>query len=268
MSEVKAITDLVGSLAAQPLIMKDSRGVEWLLRPNATGVYAHHQLTPNNEVAQKPAFVSQTVHIQTVASLIAYVNRFKTENTMIFANSNTDAIVAAIDYHPAAPGGSPALVSHRAALNLTKSNEYDTWTNHDDSLQVQGEFARFVEENRLDIISPDGASLLEMVLDMEKGAVMRVARKMASAGSDRGRKTNDIEITGTDLPPVWSLAFPIYFGEKSVGVTAYVRDKMDDGKLYVGYKLSRLPNIVEAEFARIAQVVGDATSVPVLIGAI
>lgn len=265
MSEVSDTVALAGKLMQpEPKIIKDGRGIEWMLLPAANG-WSRHQLTPDAEITPKPAFAAASAQVDTTLSLVNYVNRFKTENTMIFANLEDTQIVACIDYHSAG-NAAPGLRQHKVTLELAHSNEWDLWNKHDEVLMEQGKFARFVEENRLDIISPDGASLLEMVLDMEKGVVMRVGRKMARAGSDRGQSASSMDVDGTELPPVWTLMMPVFTGEPVVTVTAYARDELREGKLFVGFKLSKTDNIIEAELTRIANAIHEATEVPVVLG--
>lgn len=265
MSDASDIAALASAALHNPQILKDARGIEWLLSPSGNGAYAVKQLTPDPEIMPKPAYVSGGPQVATTQSLIDYVNRFKTEATVIFANPDIAKIVACIDYH-GEHSASAGLRKHHAVLQLQHSKEWKTWTGIDEEMMPQKEFARFLEEHKLDIINPPGAQLLEMVLDMEKGVNMRVARKMTSAGSDRGNQNSMMEIDGTELPPVWTLAIPVYMGEPPVTVTAYARDEIDDGKLMVGFKLSKIENVIEQELTRIADEIAEHTKVPVMLG--
>lgn len=265
MSDASDIAALAANLAHDPQIIKDARGIEWLLSPHGTGVMAVKQLTPDSEIAPKPAFVSGGPQVATTRSLIDYVNRFKTDNTVIFANLDSAKIVACIDYH-AAGSIAAGLRKHHAVLQLTHSKEWKTWTDIDEEMFEQKKFARFLEEHKLDIMNPPGAALLEMVLDMEKGVNIRVARKMRSAGSDRSSENSAMDIDGTELPPVWSLNIPVYTGEPVVDVTAYARDELTEGKLMVGFKLSKIENVIEDELTRIAAEIAADTKVPVMLG--
>lgn len=267
MSDASDIAGLALAMAHSPETITDKRGVEWLLTPSGNGAYAVKQLTPDAEIVSKPAFVSGGPQVATTTSLIDYVNRFKSDSTVIFADLDRAKIVACIDYH-AAGSLSAGLRKHHAVLQLAHSKEWKTWTGVDECLMEQKKFTRFLEEHKLDIVSPPGAQLLEMVLDMEKGVQMRVARKMTSAGSDRGNKQSDMQIDGTELPPVWSLAMPVYTGEPMVVVTAYARDEIDDGKIMVGFKLSKIESVIERELTRIAADISAATSVPVMLGTV
>ncbi|MET4187583.1 hypothetical protein ABIB86_000468 [Bradyrhizobium sp. JR1.7] len=265
MSEATDVVSIAAAINHVPTLVKDERGIEWLMIPGTGGSYTAKQLTPDSEITPKPGFVSGGPLVATTQSLIDYVNRFKNDSTVIFANLDTAKIVACVDYHTAGSAAA-GLRKHHAVLQLAHSKEWRTWTGVDGVMMEQKKFARFLEEHKLDITSPPGATLLEMVLDMEKGVNMRVGRKMLSAGSDRGISGSSLDIDGTELPPVWTLAIPVYLGENPVVVTAYARDEIDDGKLMVGFKLSKIESVIEAELTRIADEIAEHTKVPVMLG--
>src|SRR5690348_2565467 len=82
---------------------------------------------PGFHISVGPAFVDQLVNIDQTQSLIAYVNRFKTADTIVFASVDELEVHAVIDYHGA---GSTyrGLVEHRAVLLLSRSAEWEAWT--------------------------------------------------------------------------------------------------------------------------------------------
>lgn len=245
--------------------LPDGRTV--VFRPAGPGLAEFKDITlDHNKEPPKPKFISVCPEIQTVASLIDYVNRFKTADTMIFACSEEEIIKAVIDYHK--EGSQEAgLVRHQALLRLTTSNEFDTWCARDGDWMAQKAFARFLELNAEEIASPKGAELLEMVLDLEKSKTVTVQRKLRSAGSDDGSAGFTSDASGTVLPASFKLAMPIFFGEDNkVEIIAYTKDQMGDGKIEIGYELNRLDIIRQREFARITRGIADATGVPFVLG--
>jgi hypothetical protein len=86
MSEVDGITTLVKGAAMVPSIVKDDRGVMHAFLPQANGSFIRQEITPAGEIMPKPAFIDQLVNIDQAASLTDYVNRFKTADTVIFAD--------------------------------------------------------------------------------------------------------------------------------------------------------------------------------------
>ena len=106
----------------------------------------------------KPKYIKQTVTIETADSLVDYVNRFKGEDTMLFAEISANRIVALIDYHGSSEAGSippgwpgAAHVAHRAKMELPFSEEWALWSRTSGRLMPQLEFARFIEENAADL---------------------------------------------------------------------------------------------------------------------
>jgi hypothetical protein len=78
--------------------------------PAANGVsYERQDITPKDAIKIDPAFIDQLVNIDQAASLVDYVNRFKTADTVIFADG--DEIVAVIEYHKG-QSAAPGLVEH------------------------------------------------------------------------------------------------------------------------------------------------------------
>lgn len=117
-------------------------------------------------------------------------------------------------------------------------------------------------------MNPTGADLLEMVLDMNKGATLHVQSKLRTAGSGDGISNISLDVGGSELPPRWKLRIPVFFGEPKVDITAFARDELVEGKILLGFSLSRIEQVREAEIARIASRVAAETGVPMVLGSI
>lgn len=222
---------------------------------------------PENVKPPVPTYIKENVEVQTKDSLVEYITRFKTEDTVVFADIENNRIVGIIDYH--SKENKPAITSHRAVLDLAFSTPWITWTRIEGHMYKQADFAKFIEENSEDISSPSGAALLEMVLDLEKNKTIRVVRKMRTAGSDDGESDNKVEVNGTELPSVFNLLLPVYFGEAAVPVRAFTRDAVSNDKIItIGFKLARTEMIRQAEFLRISEEIADATDVPMIAGSV
>lgn len=269
MSEVTDITTLVKGAAMVPSIVKDGRGVEHAFLPSINGAFTRQEITPKSEILPKPAFIDQIVNIDQSQSLIDYVNRFKTPETVIFADGDELQIAAVIDYHKVSSEG-PGLAEHQAVLTLSHSAEWETWAAIDGRMYDQKSFARMIDINSDDIIQPNGAALLEQVMDVEMATTVSVARKLESTGSSRGRQDMNRTTTGTVLPPFFLLSIPVFTGEPKVEVRAMTKDSQDGntGKVSLGLELVRTRIIIETELARIARGIAAATSVPVMMGSL
>lgn len=267
MSETTDIAKMVLDGIERPVILADKRGVEFAFIPQGAGRFDMKQLTPANEIESKPAHLTAAPKLQTTKSLTTYLTRFKTDATVLFADVDSDNIVAVIDYD-AANSASPGLKLHRATLHLPTSLQWDAWTHKDGVLMTQKQLAEFVQENARDFVSPAGINMLELVLTMEKTATIHVARSFKRAGSDQGSGVMNNEIHGTELPANWALKMPIYRGEDLVDIGAFAREKMQDGENYLGYALDNPERAKEDEFFRIAKLIADETAIPIVLGTV
>lgn len=272
MSETNEIAKLVTGAAMVPSIMTDAWGRQHAFRPtflNGGITFVREDITPKNEFLPKPAFIDQLVNVDQAQSLIDYVNRFKTDNTVIFADLEEMAVTAAIDYHQALSAGA-GLVEHQAVLSLKYSEEWTTWASISGRMYDQKSFSRMLDVNSDDISNPSAASLLETVMDLEMTSSVTVQRKLESTGSGRGTHGAQRTTTGTVLPPFFTLSIPVFTGEPKVDVKAMTKDNIDGntGKISLGLELVRTPIIVETELARIARNLASATGVPVIMGSL
>lgn len=269
MSEVDTIAKLVTGAALVPSILTDARGVQHAFLPGPNGSFIRQEITPAAEILKKPAFIDQLVNIDQGLSLIDYVNRFKTADTMIFADLDELQITAVIDYHKQQSEG-PGLVEHRAVLQLSHSTEWDTWNAISGRMYDQKSFARMLDINSDDIASPAAATLLETVMDLEMTSSVTVQRKLAQTGSSRGEGGVQRKVDGTVLPAFFTLSLPVFTGEPNVEVKAMTKDTIDgnSGKISLGLELVRTGIIIERELARISGVIEQSTNVPVILGSV
>ena len=277
MSETNAISNLVTGAAAKPVLLDDKWGRQHILRPKLISAgsgsssieYIRDDITPKGAVKIDPAFIDQNVNIDQAQSLIDYVNRFKTANTVILADVDDLEVVAVIDYHSQG-STTPGLAEHHAILTLSYSAEWQEWQSIDGRMYDQKAFARLLDINSGDIMSPDSATLLETVMDMEMSTSIRVARRLEATGSARGDHSAERKTTGTVLPPFFLLEIPIFTGEPKVQVRAMTKDNQDGntGKISLGLDLVRTRILVETELGRIARGIAEATEVPVMMGSL
>lgn len=261
---------------------------EFVALPAPGGAYSLQQITQDNAAdVLMPKIVKQHVKLQTVNSLIDYVNRFKNHDTVLFADIAKNSIQAIIDYHkmpganiadaPAVPTEGPRsdydararLNQHLATLALPFSEEWSTWTRVSDKLMSHRDFAAFLEENQIDVVSPPGGDLLELCRDLQ--VINNVNFSSSVRHGDYNKvsyaKENDATAKGeVQLPVSIALAIPVYFGEPRVNVQAFIRRKIDDGHLLLGVKLTRVENIRQDEFHRIVEGVQAGTESQTMYG--
>lgn len=273
MSEIEAVSELVTAAQAKPFIFEAPEGRTFAALPMGNGAFKLEQITsPNRADVLMPKVATQHVKMQTSDSLADYVNRFKNDDSVLFADIDNDTIVAIVDYHEEAAddGGVKAhLTQHRATLRLPKSLEWKTWTDASDKLMSHQQFATFLEENSVDVVSPAGADLLELCRDLQviQNVNFGSTVRMGDLTQVNYQKDSDATAKGSiALPASIMLSIPVYFGEPNVSIMAFMRRSIEDGKLRLGVKLSRAESVRQLEFHRIVGAITDDVGVTTLYG--
>lgn len=217
-----------------------------------------------------PDTIRQSVTMQTAKSLGAYLEKFKSDHSALFANINVNQIVGAIDYHSA---DRAALVSHKATLNLPFSVQWNEWNNIDKKLMSQLDFARFLDENSDDISSPRGADLVEIVKDLisTETADTKATVKINSDNVDftftSSTETRSRQGGSLEIPKEFELRIPVYFGEEPVPMKARLRYVTNDGVKF-GVMLMRKEQVRQDEFMRVVEDVSKVAGLPIYYGAL
>lgn len=92
----------------------------------------------------------------TLASFIDLVNRHKTADSVIFADTTwtKPSFTAVIDYHQNASAGDPAFGKHRIGYAFPLSEEWQAWVATNGKAMSQRDFAAFLEDRIADLSSP------------------------------------------------------------------------------------------------------------------
>ncbi len=215
-----------------------------------------------------PGRIKRNLVIQTVDSLVDYIDKFRTGGTVLFADIKASKIVAVLDYDVDAD--TTAHGSHIAALQLPFADEWTLWSGIDDKLLGQLPFARFLEENSPDIKAPSGSELIEACRDLQaKRSVNFIAAVRTSTNNESFEYSDATDARGKDgveIPTKFILEIPFYFGSRAVELAAFLRWQVDDGKLALGIKLNRAEQVRQALFKEIVLDLGERAGVPVIYG--
>jgi uncharacterized protein YfdQ (DUF2303 family) len=274
-TEAESIASLAVQAQGKGAIVKTANDREFLIFPNGQTCKdvtdEHH-----DSHTRTPAFVKQHVTLQTVDSLVDYVNRFKLATTMLFADIGSSVIRAAIDYHDStADHGEDDYqarrLAHNAKLTLEHSVEWKLWADISGRLKPQGEFARFIEENAADIHAPDAATLLEAVRDIQAKRNVNFTKAVRTASFNEDFHWSDTtEAKGgkgsIELPTKFVLGLPVYFGQPETELHAFLRWKLDDGSLALGIQLHRAEQVRQAVFKQIVLDAAERTECPIVFG--
>lgn len=219
--------------------------------------------------------VKQQVKVFDAGSFVAYVNRFKLravlaeeyseEKTTIFADPVKYALRGIIDYHS---GTEPDRAAHSVDYQVPFSEQWARWRGIDGKPMGQMEFAEFVEENVQDIVDPPAAGFLDLVTGLHaKKKVAFESGVRLQDGSHQITYAEEIEAKGRGqmvVPSEFAIGVPVFYGGEAYKVRAFLRYRIDEGRLIFVVKLHRRLFIEQTAFGDIVQAIGTGTELPVL----
>lgn len=136
---------------------EDAPHIAVIVLPNEGGVWKTETLDFEQYTAN-PRRKSGSITVRDVDSLITYLNAQKEEGTLAFADT-AGGIKAFINHHDAEAAG---WRDHIATLAREQTTAYKRWTAANGQWMKQEAFAEFLESRMGEIVSPDGAQLLEI----------------------------------------------------------------------------------------------------------
>ncbi|HYF88998.1 DUF2303 family protein [Azospirillum sp.] len=224
-----------------------------------------------------PSRAKGSVTVHDAASFATYFNRFKTDASVVFADQQSATIVGVLNYHgPATESATmqPAWADWRVIYSMPKSLQWRRWREADGRAMAQADFVRFMEENRLDIRQPSGADILEIAKHLEaKRTVDFVSATRLSDGSRQftyNETTQGVTSKGNlVVPEEFVLGLPVYQGETQAWpVTAFLRYRIDGGKLLMWFDLHQPDDIELQAFSEAVAWIGTDTGVKPFMGTI
>lgn len=231
-----------------------------------------------NEYAPTPRRKKATVTLRDAPSLISYLERFGTQETVLFASREHNTIEAIVDFHGAPSDGnaetSPGNASwccHRATLKLQKSSQWNRWFGKHDKAIAQSEFADLIDDSAMDFIAPTAAELLDIVSDVREAkkveftsakniqnGLVEFAWKETDAGGGRG---------SVKIPKEFNIAIPVYVTAAPVPIKVRLRYRISDGGvLTFTFIMDQIDRVLEEAFDDVSEIVASGVTHPVYNG--
>lgn len=258
-------TAIEAARIASPVISGPD-GRTWAALPDRIKL---HDISDPNRL---PSRVRQTVTVDDRASLSAYANRYKSKRSIIVADFDALTISARLDWHEHNQGDNFPEVGHNAhavTLALRPSEEFSRWDEMEGKIHPQAEFARFLEENSVDIGFPEAGTMIEISRDFEAtvGQVYKSAVRLDNGDRKLVFETDTKVQNGVVIPEKFTLSIPIYNGEEPEDLTCLFRWRAQGGwAVGLGFQWHRVEYLRRAHFAQIADTAAEETGLPVFMG--
>lgn len=225
---------------------------------------------------------------ETLVSFIDLTNRHKTDDSVIFAQTDwkQPSLTAVIDYHKA-EGGDADWLDHRIHYAFPLSEQWKTWVGANGKTMDQGSFAAFIEDNIADLSSPQSMEVTEFeakfatkiatpseLVKLSRGLAVHVASKAVSAvtlQSGEGEIVWDEEHRGADgkkltVPGLFMLQVPLFHMGEAQRVPVRLRYRVREGATVWFYQIFRPDVAVTERVTEDYDTATDETSLPGFIG--
>lgn len=192
------------------------------------------------------------VNAQDSDSFIRYVNEHKFEATRIFASvdGNGATFNAILDYH-LANGGEADRGLHRANYALKHSVEWLRWKQRDGQKFTQKEFAKFIEDNLVDFVSPPGAEMFDIATTLEATTSVNFKKGIRLQNGNESllyQETTEAKAGAAgelEIPKEIRIMIPVFDRQDSTFVTLRLRYRIDDGTLTFSYEIIAPHKIID-----------------------
>ncbi|WP_226780318.1 DUF2303 family protein [Oceaniglobus trochenteri] len=188
-----------------------------------------------------------------VAALAEYLNRFSTEWTMVSADYAGAKIAAVID------GDAPGVPSHKehlARFEAQLSDKVKAWMSICGKPLAQVQFGLFLEDRAVDVVFPDAADVMEMVMKFD--ATKKVSFKSSTRLHDGSRQFQYVEDNdvrgGVTLPDHFVIFAPVYRGMEPQKIKFMIRYRIEDGSLRFQVEMHDKDEVLREAFERCVDV--------------
>lgn len=187
--------------------------------------------------------------------------------TSLWASLANRTVIAVLNGHEKATlagNGHAGWGDHRAMLTLPEGPEWAAWVARDGKLSSQAEFSDFIEDHVADIVEPAAATMLEIArrFDATKGLEFTSGQSPESGEirlayietiAARAGSRGDLAI-----PETMQLGLAPFDGGDLYRVEARFRYRITDGKLQLGYRLTRPDLVLRTAFDEIVAAIAGA----------
>jgi len=278
--EIKTVT--YGEKSAEVLILPEGK------RAHDIKPFLDKYLTAP-ERRQGTAVVTQ------LNSFIDHVNRFKDNDSVIFANNdmNNPSLTAVIDYHKAGFEGDPRFGEHRTHYKFPVSKEWAAWIRQDGESFEQADFAAFIEDRIGDVLHPsdgdtDANEKLKELAALLGGnfagpsTLVALSKNLHINEASRVKNSNNLSTGETSIiyetehldeqgapvkvPNMFLIGVPIFVGGDIYRIAVRLRYRIRNGKISWSYNLYRIENVFEDAFDGACKEAKERTELPLYLG--
>lgn len=246
----------------------DNGGLPYVVIPERS------QVVNLEKMMSVPPRKRAVVQCRDVVSFATYLEQHRASNTIVFATLNKSASLfrAVIDYHQPGEDGNAGWCEHIAEFRPERSEEFGRWVNASGQWLRQQEFAEFLQDNSVDIVQPDAATVLEVARELTAKKSVQF-RSGVSLKDGTTQFTYDESLTTgggakghLEVPEKFTIQIPIHAHGGSYSVPARLRYRIEDGgRLMFRFDLVQFHKLLEVVNSELLATVKAASKCEVLL---
>lgn len=239
--------------------------------------------------ASRPTRKTGAFTLATVQSFYEFVNRYKTPETVIYADQDSTYFQAVFNGHVAnqqptegSEGSEGKPFVHGAAgwgdftaeYRCPLSTEWARWhgkSQHDADVDEKvgmrhKEYIQFIEDNLLDITAPPSGAMLQMVraFETKKDISFKSAARLENGDIAFAYSEETKEVDGRlTLPEQFTITIPVFKGGIHYAIDAKLRCRIGSGGLVLWHELVRPHKSLEHAFTSVRDVISYETKLPI-----
>jgi uncharacterized protein YfdQ (DUF2303 family) len=230
-----------------------------------------------------PRRASGTVILRDGASFIAYLRRHAGRNVtateddpdgdgtypFLYADQKSGRVTAVFNDDIVEAAG---WRDHRAELRLEPTPEWQHWSANNGKLMSQDAFAEHIQAGLSEIVTPTAAEMLELA---ESFAATNTCNFRSSHRLASGQRelvyAEKVEASAggskkMPIPDTFALGIAPWTGTDRFKLEAWLRYRINDGRLVLGYTLIRPHEVLISAFEQVTGQISDGTGGHVLNG--
>lgn len=245
------------------------------------------RVVPNNQTIrtvdlerylEQPRRPRGDVTIADPADFCTFVRRLEGTHTTVWANQDVHTITAVFNDHGETDDGDAEGYAgwrdHTATLRLKIDPDWADWAKFDGKLDSQEWFAEFLEDNARSVVEPDAATMFEVARFFQARSNSDFTRAIRLDNGDvqmsyveQTEAKVSTPIGGNyEVPTSFTVRLAPFIGAPPQVLTARLRWRIREGRLFIGYQLLRPDLVVREAFQDAVATVNGAVNSPVMLG--
>jgi uncharacterized protein YfdQ (DUF2303 family) len=242
LSEFEA--ELARTMAATPLAVSENGGAILPLPPGYT-------ITDLEAFQGRPNRMRADHVFRDTRSLALYLERYAEASSLALSDPEKRLIRVVVDYHEHKPRAAQHG-EHIASFSARFTAEYAAWRAISGKLKSQVDAGMFLEDRATDVIEPDAAAIMDMVMTFD--ALKKVTFRQSTRLHDGQRQftySEENEARGNvTLPERIMLLLPIFEGQDPERIMVRVRYRIEDGSLKFQFDIADQKLVEDEAFRR------------------